>query len=110
MAGKVLIFDNPNDFLEVMEELNKGYNKPKPGIIYLTKHLDSSQAVRKEITFLKRCKINSFSSFYTSKVVIINLTDYTNCIINVRYSFKGTGYLFIKFRRYFKKNFENVHL
>lgn len=27
MAGKVLIFDNPDDFLKCMEELQKEYNK-----------------------------------------------------------------------------------
>jgi len=27
MAGKVLIFDNPDDFLKCMEELQREYNK-----------------------------------------------------------------------------------
>lgn len=110
MEAGIYIFKDTDTFLKHIELLAKEYNKPKPKTIYLTKHLDSCQAVRKEIRFINKCNINSFSTFYTSKVAIISITDYTNCTINIKYTFKGTGYLFSEFRRYIKKHKENIYL
>ena len=110
MEQGIYIFNNSNSFIKAMEQLAKEYNKPKPRIIYLNKHLDSCKSVRKELNFIKKCHINSFDSFYTSQVVRITITDYTDCTINIKYTFKGTGYLFREFRRYIKRNKENIYL
>ena len=111
MEQGIYIFEDTNSFLKQMRILIKEYNKPKPKILYLNKHLDSCKSVRKELNFIKKCYINSFDSFYTSQVIRITITDYTNCTINIRYTFKGeSGYLFREFRRYIKRNKENIYI
>ena len=111
MEQGIYIFKDTNSFLKQMRILTKEYNKPKPKILYLNKYIDSCKSVRKELNFIKKCYINSFDSFYNSQVVRITITDYTGCTINIRYTFKGeSGYLFREFRKYIKRNKENIYI
>ena len=97
----VYIFDDKNDFIRVIEDLNKCYNLNNYKLD-LTKELYHIQAVRNEIDFLNKCKIKSFSGFKTNKIIKVNLTTSDNSNYLITYMFRNLHY-YDDFRRYLRK-------
>lgn len=80
MTSKVLIFDDPDDFLKCMEELQREHNKQhenhtifrKGKLEIITKEIKGINQVRTEYTFLWGCKINTFTGYLKNYTIMVN--------------------------------------
>lgn len=66
MEQGVYLFDNETDFIQTMEKLNHHYCDKAPAI-YLSKKIETSKQLEKEISFIDKCSINAFSGFKKAK-------------------------------------------
>lgn len=104
MEKGIYIFDNETDFIQVIEKLNYHYWN-KPTAIYLSKNLETSKDLNKEIAFIDKCSIDGFTGFRTAKQIKIKITDGLNCTYCVTYCFNDNASYFIydKLNRYLKR-------
>ena len=90
MANGVYLFEDAEDFLKAIENIQQQYEEnTSTRIVELNKQLFSTSELRKEINFLDKCRLNSFIGFLTRKIIKVNIT-YNGCNYSVTYYFKGS--------------------
>ena len=90
MGNGVYVFEDAEDFLKAIENLQQQYKEnASTRIVELNKQLFNVSELRKEINFLDKCRLNSFMGFLTSKIIKVNIT-HNNCDYLVTYYFKGS--------------------
>ena len=107
MANGVYLFEDAEDFLKAIEDIQQQYDENKQRrIIELNKQLFSTSELRKEINFLNNCRLNSFMGCLTKKIIKVNIT-YDDCDYSVTYYFKGStssnGTIYKRLHRYLRK-------
>lgn len=107
MANGVYLFEDAEDFLKAIEDIQQKYNEnTSTMIVELNKQLFSTSELRKEINFLDKCRLNSFMGFLTKKIIKVNIT-YDDCDYSVTYYFKGStssnGTIYKRLHRYLRK-------
>ena len=111
MEQGVYIFDSKTDFLQAMEQLNHHYCD-KPTAIYLSKKVETTKQLKKELSFIDKCSINGFSGFKKAKQIKISITDGFKYNYVVTYCFNssgGSGSLYTKLHRYLRKR-SNIYV
>lgn len=101
MEQGVYLFDNETDFIQTMEKLNHHYCDKAPAI-YLSKKIETSKQLEKEISFIDKCSINAFSGFKKAKYIKISITDGFKYNYVVTYCFNSRS-LYSKLNRYLRK-------
>ncbi len=102
MEKGIYIFDNETDFINALEQLKKNYEP-----LSIKKHIATISDLNNEISFLKRCRINSFLGFQTKKQIKLDVTASNGVIYDVTYSFNyslGARCLYILLNRWLNKN------
>ena len=90
MANGIYVFNNADDFLKAIKNIEQEYQeKTSTRIVELNKQLFSTSELRKEIDFLNNCRLNSFMGFLTRKIIKVNITV-DNCNYLITYRFKGS--------------------
>ena len=85
MANGVYLFEDAEDFLKAIENIQQQYEEnTSTRIVELNKQLFSPSELRKEINFLDKCRLNSFIGFLTRKIIKVNIT-YNGCNYSVTY-------------------------
>lgn len=107
MANGIYIFNDAEDFIKVIEDIEQQYNENKPtNLVKLSKPLFNKSALEKEVKFLNECRLNVFSCFLSKKVIKVNIT-YNKCDYLVTYYFKGctsnSKSIYKQFKYYLRK-------
>ena len=68
----------------------------------IIKILNTIDAVRNEIQYLNKNKINAFNGYYSRNQIIVNITSNTGINSNIMYKFKSK-YHYNELNRYLKK-------
>lgn len=98
MENGMYIFENADDFLIFMEDLQKQYNERN----FRFKKLYTLNDIQNEIIFLDKCRIDGFTG--KSKTIKVYLT-YHNCNYLITYAFNKSESceVYNKFRDYLQK-------
>ena len=106
MQNGVYIFDNENDFIQAMNELQKHY-ATNNNLTKLTIEISNIHSLRDEIAILNKCFINAFNGFRRDKQIKVNLSDNYNYRYLITYDFSRTKsfHLYNEFRHYLDKRY-----
>ena len=107
MANGIYVFNNADDFLKAIKNIEQEYQEnTSTRIVELNKQLFSTSELRKEINFLNNCRLNSFMGFLTRKIIKVNIT-WDNCNYLITYQFKGStnsnGTIYKQLHQYLRK-------
>lgn len=90
MQQGMYIFEDAEDFIQFIDDLTHHYEENKPNnLVELTKPLFSKSEMEKEVKFLNKCRLNTFTEYPSNKIIKVNVT-HSNCNYLVTYYFKGS--------------------
>ena len=110
MKQGIYIFDNETDFIKAIEQLNHHYWN-KPTAIYLSKKVETTKQLKKEISFIDKCSINGFTGFMKAKKIKLNITDgfKYNYVVTYCFNSAGSGTIYDKLNKYLRKR-SNIYV
>ena len=90
MSNGIYIFEDKEDFLKAIDELNSFYNSERTSFTYLHKHLNHVFEARNEVEFLKKCHVLTYSCFRKDSIIKVSFKDSQDKMFNMTYSFNNS--------------------